>query len=140
MPPAAATSAGFREIEHRADWELEVWAADFSGLLEQAARGMYTLVGARLNPANRIQIELEFGAPDAESLLVNFLAELLFLIETQNLAFDEFQLELDGYALSARLGGASLAHIDKEIKAVTYHQLAVLQTEDGFLVRIVFDG
>jgi len=139
MPAAAHASAGFREIEHRADWELEVWAADFSGLLEQAARGMYQLAGARLNPAERIEIELELNACDAESLLVNFLAELLFLIEAQNLAFDHYQLKLDGYALHAQLGGAHLIHLDKEIKAVTYHRLAVQQIERGLSVRIVFD-
>ncbi|MFC2053874.1 archease, partial [Chloroflexota bacterium] len=31
--------AGFREIEHTADWELEVWAPDILELLKQAAIG-----------------------------------------------------------------------------------------------------
>jgi SHS2 domain-containing protein len=39
--------AGYREREHTADWELEVWAPDLPRLLEQAARGMYRLAGLR---------------------------------------------------------------------------------------------
>ena len=41
--------AGYRELEHTADWELEAWADDLPGLLEQAARGMYALSGVRLD-------------------------------------------------------------------------------------------
>jgi len=41
------SQSGFREREHTADWELQVWAPSFSGLLEQAARGMYALSGTR---------------------------------------------------------------------------------------------
>ena len=40
--------AGFREKEHTADWELDVWAPDLPALLDQAARGMYWLMGAQL--------------------------------------------------------------------------------------------
>lgn len=131
--------AGFREIEHTADWELEAWAPDLSGLLEQCARGMYSLSGARLQPAPRQARRLEFQAYDAESLLVKFLSELLFLGYQEGLAFDRFHLAIEGYQLQANLEGAPILSIDKEIKAVTYHKLEVRQTERGQEVRIVFD-
>jgi SHS2 domain-containing protein len=130
---------GYREIEHTADWELEVWAPDLRGLLEQAARGMYALSGMCLEQSQFEQRELEYLAEDAEGLLVVFLGEILHFIEQENLAFDEFQIELDGYRLHAKLGGAKVQKIDKEIKAVTYHNLAVRQGKDGLRVNIVFD-
>jgi SHS2 domain-containing protein len=130
---------GYREIEHTADWELEVWAPDLRRLLEQAARGMYALAGMRLEPSPPERRELELQAEDAESLLVVFLGELLHFIEKDNLAFNEFQIELHGYALHAHLHGAQVQNIDKEIKAVTYHNLAVHQSNDGLRVNIVFD-
>ena len=49
----AKQSSGFREKEHTADWELDVWAPDLPALLEQAARGMYWLMGARLEEGAR---------------------------------------------------------------------------------------
>ena len=56
----AGDPSGFREREHTADWELEVWAPDLPGLLVQAARGMYWLMGARLQEGVRLQRTLEF--------------------------------------------------------------------------------
>ena len=130
---------GYREIEHTADWELEVWAPDMCGLLEQAARGMYDLSGICLERTQSERRELELQAEDAESLLVVFLGELLHLIEQDNLAYDEFQIELDGFVLHAQLSGSQVQKIDKEIKAVTYHNLQVRQSRQGLQVNIVFD-
>ncbi|MFM8320344.1 MAG: archease [Chloroflexota bacterium] len=135
---------GFREIAHTADWELEAWAPDLAGLLEQAARGMYALAGARLADGLRLQRRLALDAPDRESLLVAFLSELLWLGESQALAFDGFRLDIThpagaGLQLSAALNGAGLAAIEKEIKAVTWHRLAIQDANQGLRVRIVFD-
>lgn len=130
---------GYREIEHTADWELEVWAPDLPGLLEQAARGMYTLSGLQQELAPTESRKLELKADDAEGLLVVFLGELLHFIEQDNLAFDKFQIELDGFMLRARLSGAKVKKIDKEIKAVTYHNLQIRQIAQGLNVNIVFD-
>ena len=131
--------AGYRELEHTADWELEAWAPDLPSLLEQAARGMYRLAGARLQAGHRHERQLNLPMKDPESLLVTFLAELLFLEEQEGLAFDVFDLRIEADGLHARLSGGPLASIDKEIKAVTYHNLAIHQTPGGLTVNIVFD-
>lgn len=131
--------AGFRELEHTADWELEVWAPDLAGLLEQAALGMYTLAGVRLDPSARRQHQIQLSADDAESLLVAFLQQLLYLSETRGLAFDRFDLKLQDHELEARLSGSAIAVIHKEIKAVTYHNLKITQSDEGLEARIVFD-
>ncbi len=133
------TLAGYREREHTADWALEVWAPDLAGLLEQAARGMYALAGARLADEERQVRRLELHAADAESLLVNFLGELLYLGEAEGLGFEGYALRLEGFHLQAELSGRRLAGLAKEIKAVTYHNLAVRQTESGLETCIVFD-
>lgn len=136
------SNAGFREIEHTADWELEAWAPDLPGLLEQAARGMYSLAGIVAGPGNTREYRLEMKAPDAESLLVNFLAELLYLEEDQGLAFDGFDLQLrqtGEYQLEANLVGSPALSREKDIKAVTYHKIKVERGQRGLEVRIVFD-
>lgn len=131
--------AGFREHAHTADWELEVWAPDLPGLLEQAARGMYALSGMRLDGEHQSRT-LDLQALDAEGLLVRFLTELLWLAQRDGLGFDRFALQLTGETtLQAELEGAPIVHLDKEIKAVTYHNLAVQKTERGLEVSIVFD-
>jgi SHS2 domain-containing protein len=131
---------GFREHAHTADWELEVWAPDLPTLLEQAARGMYNLSGVRLHPGATQERSLALHAADAESLLVRFLTELLWIEQDQQLGFDDFSIQVDfDCDLRADLRGSAILSLDKEIKAVTYHNLAVKTTSHGLHVNIVFD-
>jgi SHS2 domain-containing protein len=131
---------GFREHAHTADWELEVWAPDLATLLEQAARGMYRLSGVRLGNETPQERSLELHAMDGEGLLVGFLSELLWLEENDRMAFDDFSLQVDAaFTLKAKLRGAVITSQDKEIKAVTYHNLKIEATPNGLEVYIVFD-
>jgi len=135
-----SSAFGFRENQHTADWELEVWAPDLPSLLEQAARGMYGLSGMRLQDELRQARTINLHGEDAESLLVQFLSELLWLEQEPGLGFDGFSIHIDSqYNLHAELCGSAIAHLDKDIKAVTYHNLAVQATQQGLRVIIVFD-
>jgi SHS2 domain-containing protein len=129
---------------------LEVWAPDLPGLLNQAALGMQTLSGMRLEAGQRQVRTLSLEAIDAESALVRFLSELLWLAEQDRLGFDTFDIKITGQGapivdlqkplhLEVSMEGAPIAGLDKEIKAVTYHNLAVLQTGNGLEAHIVFD-
>ena len=126
-------------MEHTADWELEVWAEDLGGLLAEAARGMYALIGVETSPDDRRHVRLELAADDYEGLLVSFLNELLYLLESKKLAFDGFLVTVDDSRLDGRLEGGVVKNRGKEIKAVTFHGLAVRSTGDGLETRIVFD-
>jgi protein archease len=133
---------GFQEHAHTADWELEVWAPDLPGLLEQAAIGMYTLSGVKLTESPPIQDALILNAPDIESLLVQFLTDLLWLEESKGVAFNKFDFALmedNEFHINAKVTGSAIQSLDKEIKAVTYHNLAVKTTSKGLWVTIVFD-
>lgn len=133
------SDSGYREIEHTADWMLEVWGASLAELLEQAARGMYALAEVEIKEGDRSAVNFELRGRDPEILIVRFLSELLYYGERDNIAFDTFDLVLSGDVLQARLGGAEIVSIKKEIKAVTYHNLEVKQNPRGLEARIVFD-
>jgi SHS2 domain-containing protein len=130
---------GHREVEHTADWELEVWGPDMEALLEEAARGMYRLMGVEVSEESRRHREFEVVAEDREQLMISFLEELLFRGEAEDLAFDGFLLKVDGNDLHARLEGGWIVVRNKEIKAVTYHRLEIKETSRGLETRIVFD-
>jgi SHS2 domain-containing protein len=132
-------TAGYREIEHTADWALHVWAPDLPGLFTQAARGMYALANTCLDLRQRHTCSLELTAWDAESLLVAFLNRLLYIGEDDGLAFDQFDLQVEEQALHAGLSGGSIRSQDKVIKAVTFHDLAIQRAGGRLQVKIVFD-
>ena len=130
---------GFREHPHTADWALDVWSSNLIGLLQQAARGMYALMQTKLTDEPREAYRFEINAPDREVVLVTFLSELLYFTQRDEVGFDQFDLTWEAPRLTATVEGAPIESIAKEIKAVTYHNLGVRETERGLEATIVFD-
>lgn len=130
---------GFEEITHTADWALHVWAPDLPSLFALAAKGMAELMQVHLETAPRVERELELESADTESLLVSFLSELLYYGESERLGFDRFEIQIEGARLKAVLHGAPVAQQNKEIKAVTFHNLSVDTSPTGVSTVIVFD-
>ncbi len=130
---------GFTEIAHTADWALRVWAPDLPVLFAQAAEGMYWLMETTLRPTPRAERVVDLDGADAEILLVGFLTELLYLGEADGLAFDRLDLSISETHLHVVASGAPIAAQKKEIKAVTYHNLAIKRQDARYEVTIVFD-
>jgi SHS2 domain-containing protein len=131
----------FEEIEHTADWALRVRGRDLKELLVNAARGMTRLlVGDENAISGDTERYVELDAFDAESLLVEWLSELAYWAETEGLVFREFHLSdvrPDHLKAVARGGRAQKLH--KHIKAVTYHNLEIIQMDGGLETTVVFD-
>ncbi len=131
--------SGFKEIEHTADWELAVWAPGLDTLFEQSAAGMLSLMGMRLALDRPVERTIHLQAADNESLLVAFLSEILYMFEQHGLGFSKFDIAIQDTTLTCKCLGAPVLAVEKEIKAVTYHNLSIRQTRRGFEVRLVFD-
>jgi SHS2 domain-containing protein len=132
---------GFQEVEHTADWALRVRGRDLRELLVNAARGMGYLIVSDLDAVpTDVQRRFELDAFDAESLLVEWLSELAYLAESEMLVFREFDLsEVTSEHLEALVRGGHASGLQKHIKAVTYHDLEIIESEDGLEVTVVFD-
>ncbi len=135
----SAQNRGFQEIPHTADWAMKVWAEDLPRLFAEAAAGMNALAGAQLSDGPRIRRVFKDKAQDAESLLVAFLSELVYLQEQEDVGFADFDIKLDGLHLSVEMEGAALAAIEKPIKAVTFHDMKITKAAAGYEVEVVFD-
>ncbi len=129
----------FEEIDHTADYAMHVRATDLATLFVEAARGMNALTGGEVvgPPAGR---DIHVQAADVESLLVTWLEELAFLMETEGQMYDEFEIvTISSTSLQARARGGSTGNLEKLIKGVTFHNLAVVRTKAGYETTIVFD-
>ena len=110
---------------------------------------MFELQGADLDAETSIDLEIGCQALDNEALLVAWLNELLYASETRDILFTRFEVTIyplaplpgavEELALTARAQGfpgrGPMAHI----KAVTYYELAVLQSAAGWEATITFD-
>lgn len=131
----------FEEVEHTADWALRIRGRNWPEFLVNAAQGMTSLLVA--DPATiplEQERQIELDAFDAESLLVNWLSELAYWAEQEQLVFREFALsQATPTHLQAVLRGGRVPNLQKHIKAVTYHNLAIIQTDTGLEATVVFD-
>jgi SHS2 domain-containing protein len=76
--------------------------------------------------------------------MVDWLTELLYLHEVENLLFRGFKVESVGEeGLKARVKGEAFqegVHVIKTgVKAVTYHQIEVRKGKEGWRAQIIFD-
>ena len=141
------TSAGshhqvaFEEIEHTADRALRIYGSNLEEILLNAARGMNSLMITKHIPCSEDQEKfVELQAMDIESLLVDWLSELAYWAEIEMLVFHEFKIEsVSPTHLKARIYGTRVTQLERHIKAVTYHNLKIVQTEKGLTATVVFD-
>ncbi len=131
---------GFEEIDHTADRAFRVYGRDMAALLENAARAMQALDGPRPLAEPSATREIEVEGVDRETLLVNWLNEILYLEQAHRLVCTGFQIyEVQDHHMRARVetceGGRSLTHI----KAVTFHNLQLRETSEGLEAELVVD-
>ncbi|HET7089792.1 MAG TPA: archease [Anaerolineae bacterium] len=132
-----------QEIEHTADWAIRVRARDLIGLFAGAAEGMFSLLTDLSQAIPVRQFEIDLRAIDVETLLIDWLNELLYLSEEQGVVFTGFtirDLTIDGGArLRAQVDGGRPSELFKVIKAATFHGLSIVRDDDGLQAELVFD-
>ena len=133
----------FQLIDHTADAGILVTAPTLEGVFETSAFAFTELI-TTVDAVNcRIGRQFRLEEDDIETLLVSWLQELLYVLDTEGLIFGRFQVSLRDSLMEATAWGEPLdpdIHTVKtEIKAVTYHQLEVVKTDRGWQAQVIFD-
>lgn len=133
----------FEFFEHTADIGVRAYGRTLEELFINAARAHYEVQG-RFDLADRRMLKVELTATSLDELFVRWLSELLFHLSADGVCFTHFRLQFAGeQKLTVQMeGGAvdfSRSEVFEEVKAVTYHQLSVKQTADGWMATVIFD-
>lgn len=142
----------FLQLPHTADIKIRVVGKNLKELFANALYGMFqvvepiapdcTIVDGRISckalPKEHV---IEVRAIDVSALLVDFLSEALYLSDVYNEAYlDVAFQELNETHLKATLYGVPITGFQVvELKAVTYHDLSVIQKDGQWQADIVFD-
>jgi SHS2 domain-containing protein len=135
---------GFRVLEHTADVGFEAYGRTREEVFANAARALMSLLVDLESVEPREAVEVAVEAPDAPSLLVNWLSELLYLEDAEKRLFRDFDIiSLDDRHLKATARGEpydpARHAIKLLVKAVTYHQLALEETAAGWRAQVYVD-
>jgi SHS2 domain-containing protein len=129
-----------QEIEHTADWAIRVRGRDLGELFANAARGMFGLMADLDGVALTVERQVALEEFDSETLLVSWLSELLWLNEESDAVFVRYEITaLTPTQLQATVWGGPVSSQWKHIKAVTFHDLEIIKTDNGYEVTLVFD-
>jgi len=134
----------YEVFEHTADLGLRITADTLQALYEQAATGLFSLMAVNLDQVRPdIQKTLTIEGEDRDYLLFDLLNELLFLFETEHLLFSQFEAVYENDQLQVLCRGEAVDRdrhdLHHEVKAITYHDLFVRQTDQGWLAEVIVD-
>ena len=133
----------FEILNHTADVGIKAYGADIKQAFANAARGLFSLITELDDIEEVLYRDIELTATDEESLLVEWLNELIYLFDTENIVFKRFSIsELDDTQLKARSYGeqvdSSKHRLKTGVKAATYHMLKV-ERGNGCQVQVLLD-
>ena len=134
----------FRILEHTADVGFEAFGSTREEVFAHAARALMDLI-VDLNTIDpREELALEVQGSDPESVLVNWLSELLYRHDAEGWLFREFEIrEILDDSLRAVARGEKFQRSRHQakllVKAITYHQLALERTPEGWRAQVYVD-
>lgn len=133
-----------RLLEHTADMGIEARGETLEELFAQAAYGLLEIIAGAPQALSRVEKSVTVEGGDTEELLVNWLNEILYLFEIKKFFPLDFEIEeVRGNHLLARVRGEPFdprRHpVEREVKAVTYHQLRVEKTDGLWQARVYVD-
>ncbi len=143
--------AMYEFLDHTADVAFRISADTPAALFAEAARAFYAVLlddesVPRVEP--RTERAVDLTGIDGEMLLVDFLNELIYRFDSEDLLLplvdvEEARLDAGAARLRARLGGEAFDparhHLRTGVKAATYHGLRIEAVPGGLRAEVVLD-
>ncbi|HNX18124.1 MAG TPA: archease [Methanoregula sp.] len=133
----------FEELPHTADVKIRASAPTLDALFGEASRALMEVMYGedRIGGTTR-SVDLE--APDLESLLCDFLSEVLFISETEGLVFLNADVHVDNQTrlhavLDGELFDSDRHNKGTEVKGISYSGLSIWKDAKGYMLDILFD-
>jgi len=133
----------FEIVNHTADVGVRAYGTDIKQAYANAAKALFSLITELDDVQEVLHRDIEVTAADEESLLVEWLNELIYLFDVENIIFKRFDIiELGSTRLKARSYGEKVDRsrhkLKTGVKAATYHMLKI-NKGDGCQVQVLFD-
>lgn len=138
---------GFRYLDHVTDAIVEAYGNSLDEAFENSAKGLVnTMIDLeQITPDQEYEIVAK--GYDVKSLLYDWLEKVMLGLLIDNIALSDFKVKISknngNYFLKGIAKGEVLDlkkhHYKIEIKAVTYHEMEIKQTENIITTRFLLD-
>ncbi len=130
----------FRPLDHPSDVGIYAFGRTKKKIFENAAFGMFSLMADLDRVENKLSFKVAVKGDDFDSLLVNWLNELIFMEDSKKILLKAFKIEkISAIRLEAKVQGEKIDlkqhSIYRPIKAATYNQLQIRSDR----AKIIFD-
>jgi SHS2 domain-containing protein len=133
-------------LDHTADGKFMAFGQTLEEAYAHSALAVASLMWDWQKIEKRVTFPIDVLGSDLEQLLVRFLEEILYLLDTENFllgAVDGVKIEKkpEGFGLQASFSGDQGAHkyeIFGSVKAITYNEMKI-RKDDYVTIQVVVD-
>lgn len=133
----------FEILEHRADLRIKIFGQDLAELFVNAGLAITEQQSLEVKNQSLEKEEwesVEINSPDLNSLLVDWLNEILSRSDLNHKIYFNFKIEeLSEKHCQAKMAGQKVEQKQIDIKAATYHGLEVKKVNNHWQAIIIFD-
>lgn len=132
----------YKYFEHTADIKFQAFGKTVEKAFENSALAMFNTMCSE-TVKRKIKKTINVKGKDLESLLYNFLEELLFYLDSENFFLSRIKVKIDEKKLTLEaeaqgdLAGKYPIHLD--VKAVTYNEMFVKREKNKYICQVVLD-
>lgn len=140
---------GFEFLDHTADVQSRSWGRNLEEAISQLALSLIATISPNLQKIAPIKEKhVSVIAEDKEALIFDFLSELLYIFDVDQLLFSSIEIQEitkknDQLELQALLKGEefdpSKHEIGIEVKAITYSFMQIKENKDRTEITMIFD-
>ena len=129
-------------VEHTAEVGIKASGPSLEEAFRETSLGLLEITGTWA-PGGGDDVQVELEGTDEASLLVDWLGELLYLQDARDSLVSDLRIEsVDSERIVGTVRLTPRGDFDPEgtaVKAITYHQLAVEETADGWVTTVFVD-
>jgi SHS2 domain-containing protein len=137
----------FELIEHTADVGVKVYGKSLPEVFKHAADALYYLLLSNVTPEPNKSHSITLEAEKTDELLVAWLNELIGLLFADKFLPNSYHVSIEDSGnkkmLRCILRGEefdpSQNPLSMEVKAATYHDLKIEETDAGYMAQVIFD-
>lgn len=132
----------YKYLDHTADAAWIAYGKSLEEVFINSAEALFNIIvnTKEVKPKKKIEIEIESNRLLA--LMYDFIDQLLFYLDTEGFALAKVEsMKIDGNHLKCTISGDHISNYDftGDIKSVTYNDMYIKRTEQGWEARVVVD-